>query len=161
MAGELMKEKVDCPCGDPKCDKYGTPKKKMQKDGLHHVSGCPCKRCAGGRHRANSRRRENTVAKDLGGKREIMSGAFSGIDVRVDEVVWIEETSNKALCAGFKRWWTGKGTTGKLERLHKVARTSRIPVAFVASWDGKPQAVAMSYESFVNLVEAAKQGHAQ
>lgn len=159
--GELLKpDPQPCVCG---CELVGQPRVKIWVGETQgHVKACKCKRCVGGRQRSKSRRRENKIAKDLGGNREIMSGAFTGIDVRVGETVWIEETHNKALVAGIKRWWTGKGTTAKMERLTKRGNQMGVPVAFVASWGtgesgASPQVAVLDYQSFVRLVDMAKQ----
>lgn len=155
MAGELLKDKQDCVCG---CGLFGTPRKKIwQGETQGHVNRCACRRCVGGRQRAKSRKRENRVAKDLGGQREPLSGGLSGIDVRVGEIVWIEETGNKGLVAGIKRWWTGKGTTSKMARITDRGKAMGVPTAFVGSWDGAPQVAVMDYKSFTDLVEMARE----
>lgn len=41
----LLKEKVECPCTDERCDKFGMPTKK-----LGHVKGCVCISCRNGRN---------------------------------------------------------------------------------------------------------------
>jgi hypothetical protein len=135
-------DKLDCPCG---CGKFGTPRRKAWGDGLRHVSRCPCPRCVGGRQSGKARRRENKVAKDLGGHRHALSGGLSGADVSAG--YWsFEETSNEAIVRGFRRWWTSKGVRSKLARL--FARRGEAH-ALVLSWDGRPQVVVTPYEDFV------------
>lgn len=135
-------DKLDCPCG---CGKFGTPRRKAWGDGLRHVNLCPCQRCVGGRQRGKSRRRENRIAKDLGGTREPLSGGLSGADV-VTHMWSFEETSNQAVVRGFRRWWTSKTVTTKVARL--FARPGEAH-ALVLSWDGMPQVVITPYRDFV------------
>ncbi len=137
-----LKPKLDCPCG---CGTYGMPRRKAWGDGLRHVRLCPCRRCAGSRHRGKANRRENRIAADLGGNREPLSGGLSGADVRAH--MWsFEETSNEAVVRGFRRWWTSKTVRSKVARLN--ARHGEAH-ALILSWDGRPQAVITAYEDFV------------
>jgi hypothetical protein len=146
-------DKLDCPCG---CGLFGTPVRRARGDGLRHVRGCPCRRCKASRVKPRARRRENRVAKDLGGTRDIMSGAITGADVTAG--LWsFEETSNVALVRGLRRWWESKQIRTKMARLE--ARPDLH--AFVASWDGRPQLVVSPYEDFTSAfphqtIEATK-----
>jgi hypothetical protein len=140
--------KVLCPCG---CGVFGTPKRKAWGDGLRHVKGCgPCRRCTGSRSKSRASRRENRVARDIGGTREPMSGALSGKDVTAG--LWaLEETANVALVRGIRRWWTSDQIRRKTARLmaqHGVAH------GFVCSWDGRPQIVVMPYEDWVGQLRS-------
>lgn len=121
-----------------------------------HVKRCTCRKCKGGRQRGTARKREQRIAKRLGGYAEPDSGQKSGVDIRIDDVVWIEETSNVSLLAGLKRWWLSKGTETKLQRIRRRAKIMGVPVAFVGSWEGKPQVVVMSFDDFENLVRRTK-----
>lgn len=103
----------------------------------------------GGRHRGVSRVRENKVAKATGGTREPLSGGLSGVDGRSGLWVW-EETAQVSLVAGLRRWWTSKGVTSKVARMY--GRQGGERHAFVASWDGKPQVVVMTFEDWSEAV---------
>lgn len=151
----FLKNPEPCVCG---CGRYGTPRRKVWAgEEVGHVRECDCARCRGGRQVSKARRRENKTAARLGGTRDPGSGRVSGVDIRVPEVVLIEETANKALVAGVRRWWTGKGTVAKMRRLRDRRSMMSIPIAFVGSWDGKPQVAVMDFEDFAQLVEQAKQ----
>ena len=141
MPEHNLKPKVPCPCG---CGTFGMPRKRAWGDGLRHVRGCGCRRCVGSRHRAKASKRERRIAADLGGSREILSGALSGADV-VAHMWSFEETSNESVVRGFRRWWTSKTVQRKLTRL--MARGGAR--GFVLSWDGRPQVVIAPYEDFV------------
>lgn len=141
--------KVQCPCLDPACTSFGTPRKKAWGDGLRHVRGCPCRRCVGGRQRGKARVRENRVARDIGGTREPLSGGLSGADVRAG--LWsVEETSNEAVVRGLRRWWTSATVRAKVVRL--FARTGEAH-ALILSWDGRCQVVVVSYEDWVSMMQ--------
>ena len=142
-------QKVTCPCT---CGTFGTPRRKAWGDGLRHVRGCPCRRCAGSRHAGKARRRENRIAADLGGAREVMSGALSGADVKAGG--WsFEETSNEAVVRGIRRWWTSQTVRRKVARLY--ARHGEAH-ALILSWDGRPQLVVTSYEDFVGQFDEGR-----
>lgn len=137
-----LKAKLDCPCN---CGTFGMPRKRAWGDGLRHVRGCPCRRCAGSRHKGKASVRERRIAADLGGAREILSGALSGADVKAH--MWsFEETSNEAVVRGFRRWWTSKTVRSKVARL--FARHGEAH-GLILSWDGRPQVVVTPYEDFV------------
>lgn len=139
-----FKPLVDCACG---CGMSGTPRRKAWVDGFH-VRRCACRRCVGSRQRGNARRRENRVANELGGSREVMSGALSGVDVRAG--MWVfEETAEVRIVQGLRRWWSSKQTTTKLARIMARRGEAR---AFVASWDGKPQLVVIPWEDFAGQI---------
>lgn len=144
--------KEDCPCG---CGSFGTPKKKAWRDGLHHVRSCPCKRCVGGRQRGLERKRVNSIAKRTGGSRDPLSGQLSGADGRVG--LWVyEETSNVAVCRGFRRWIESKGVESKMRRTMGLSGVNR---ALILSWSfgpntgTKPRWVVMPYEDWATSVQ--------
>lgn len=140
--------KTDCPCG---CGTFGTPRRKAWADGIGpHVRGCPCRRCAGSRHRGKATRRESRIARDTGGSREPLSGALSGVDGRAGLDVW-EETSNESIVRGFRRWVTSKGVTDKTARLMKVTGVRR---HLILSWDGRPRWVVTPYEDWADKVKS-------
>lgn len=58
-------EKMDCPCGHAKCDKFGTPQRKTG-----HIRNCICARCTGGRSRRNGLQRQREFADVVGIKRQ-------------------------------------------------------------------------------------------
>lgn len=135
-----------CECG---CGKVGTLRMKRSRDGRYHVHRCQCRSCKGRRARTNSAARERKVAAAVNGTREVLSGAVSGADVSSPWLVY-EETANIGLVAGLRRWW---------ERPVVIRKTAKIlaadlPGAFVASWDGRPQLVVMSWESHQRLMQA-------
>lgn len=139
-----LKPLVVCACGE--CGE-GVPRRKAWADGLH-VRRCMCRRCIGSRQSAKARRREHRVADALGGQREPMSGNLSGFDV--SSGLWrVEETANEALVKGLLRWWSSKQIQKKMARINAIGGVRR---AFVASWDGRPQLVVMSFEDFANSV---------
>lgn len=139
-----------CSCG---CGLFGAPRKKVWRgESIGHVSRCECPRCRGGRTKAQARRRENRIAKDLGGTRAYASGVISGYDIATD-LIEIEETSNVALTRGLFRWWDSKQLQKKMARL--LSRNLR-SVAFVASRSGKPELAVLPYESLKNLLELAR-----
>lgn len=137
-----------CPCG---CGHVGAPRKAMMKDGLHHARGCPCRRCVGSRSKHNAAPRERKLGKAVGGKRNIGSGAFGGVDT-VGGVCDVEETSNAALIRGFRSWWTSKQITRKLTPLMRIKLKPR---AFVLFWEGRHRVAILPYEDFVALCDAA------
>ncbi len=148
--GSLLKpDAVPCPCG---CGVESQPRVKRSRDGTHHARECRCRRCTAPTHRRNARRRENAIAKATGGNREPLSGALSGVDVS-GPLVEIEETSNVALTRGLSRWWNSKQVQAKVSRLYKHGKMSGVPSAFVASWDGKPRLVVMTYVDFAALCQ--------
>lgn len=148
----MFRVTVDCPCG---CGLHGTARPRAWSDGLDpHVRSCACKRCSGGRQRGIARRREDKVAKAVGGTRDSRSGGLSGVDVR-SLVVEIEETANKSLVAGVRRWWESKQIIAKRERLWSRTHSDAEPV-FVASWDGKPQLAVLEFDSFARLARQAQ-----
>jgi hypothetical protein len=137
--------KAECPCG---CGKFGAVRQKVQRDGLAHVRGCPCRRCAAPRHKNNASARERRVARDTGGERSVLSGALSGYDGRAGLHVW-EETAEVAIVRGFRSWIEGKGVTGKLARL---MGTSGYVRHFIVSWDGKPRWVVTPYDDWASTI---------
>lgn len=140
----LKDEPVECPCGE--CGLWGQPRVRVWAgETTGHVRRCTCRRCRGGRTRASARRRENRIAKDTEGIRELLSGGVSGRDVTTGSGIWIEETANKSLVAGLRRWWESKQIRAKTRRCREqsVARW-----VFVASWSGRPQVVIEPYESW-------------
>lgn len=142
-------EKTDCPCG---CGAFGTPKKKAWRDGLHHVRGCPCRRCVGGRQRGLERKRINKIAKQTGGTRDPLSGQLSGVDGRVG--LWVyEETSGEAVVRGFRRWIESKTVQSKMARTLLHTGVNR---ALILSWRvgnaTKPRWVIVPYEDWAKAV---------
>lgn len=133
--------KEDCACG---CGTFGTPTKKLQRDGLHHVGRCPCARCRAPRHKKNASRRERKIARDAGGERSPLSGALNGYDGRAGLDVW-EETSAEAVVRGIRKWWQSKTVTDKIERLMKLSGVNR---HLILSWDGKPRLVVTPYDDW-------------
>lgn len=143
--------RVVCGCG---CGEVGAPRARAWRDGTHCVRRCSCKRCAGGRTKSTARRRENRIAKDIGGRRNLGSGAFGGHDVT--GVVEVEETAAAAVVRGFRRWWFSKTVTTKTA---KVFGQKQRPGVLVLSEGGKPFAAAMPYPAFVQLCLLAQQGN--
>lgn len=139
-----------CPCSHASCARTGPLRKKPWVDG-RHVKGCPCNRCIGGRVKARARRREHKVAKAVGGKRNIGSGAFGGYDT-VGGVCDVEETANVAIVRGLKRWWLSAQVQTKCGRLLQYRLRPR---TFVASWDGKPQLAVMPFDDYAELCQLA------
>jgi hypothetical protein len=147
LPGLEQHHREDCVCG---CGVYGTLRRQPWRDGLGpHVKTCPCRRCSGRRYKQQASRRERKVARMIEGKREWGSGAGGRADV--SGVVNIEETANRAVLAGLKRWWYGKGTQAKVAAIMKLKTA---PPAFVASWSDaphlapKPQLVVMRWDDF-------------
>lgn len=136
-----------CPCGDVRCGRSGYAQMRRRGDGQFHVRRCPCKRCVASRVRKRAGTRERKIAAQIGGTREVLSGAMSGADV-VHARVRLEETANVALTRGLRRWWESKQTEAKVLRLFG----GELPGAFVASWDGAARVVVMPYEGFVRLL---------
>lgn len=135
---------VACPCG---CGIVAQPRRKAWQDGLApHSRGCPCRRCIGSRQRGKASRRERRIASDMGGDREVFSGALSGVDGRAGLDVW-EETAEKAVCRGIRRWWNTLTVQRKIARL--MARTG-VRRALVLT-DEKPWLVVMLYEDYTDL----------
>lgn len=136
-------QRDECPC---KCGAYGVLRRRAWSDGLHHTRNCECKRyCEASRFPRRAKRREQGIAKDLGGTREPFSGALSGADVTAPG--WsFEETSNEAVIRGFRRWWTSKTVTRKVARL--FARHGEAH-ALILSWGGKPRVVICEYPDFI------------
>lgn len=141
--------KMYCVCG---CDKYGSPRRKVWRgETVGHVKLCECNRCTGGRVKARARTRENRIAKDTGLTRSYASGAHSGNDLHGS--VLVEETAQTSLVAGIRRTFESKQFQAKTAR---IRAQNRQPWAFLASWDGKPQAVLTDYQSFRELVQLAQ-----
>lgn len=138
--------KVDCPCG---CGAFGSLRQKQMKDGLRHVSRCPCKRCMAPRFKQRARKRENALAKATGGERSYASGVLSGADVV--GVVDCEETANQDVVRGIRRWWNSRGVQRKVARLY--TRQLR-PHALVLS-DPQPWLVVMTFADFEWLCQEA------
>jgi hypothetical protein len=137
----------ECACG---CGTVGRQRARAWLDGLPpHVKRCPCRRCSAPRFKTNASRRERKVAKAVGGRRNIGSGAFGGSDV-VGGIVNIEETAQESLVRGLRRWWGTKAMQTKTARL---LEQRLIPNAFVASWDGKARLVVMEWDDFKNLCQ--------
>lgn len=126
---EIATIRITCPCG---CGTFGS-----------------CNRCNGSRVKARASRRERKMALVTSGTRHPMSGALSGVDVTLGDLLDVEETANVSLVRGLRRWWTSKAIQTKTARL--MARTLR-PRAFVASWDGKPRLVVMPWVDLVRLL---------
>jgi hypothetical protein len=101
-----------------------------------------------------ARKRENKIAKAIGGQRDSRSGGLSGVDV-ASLVVEIEETSNQAVTRGLRRWWESKTVKNKRARLWSRTFSDAEPV-LVASWDGKPQLAVLEFDSFARLAAAAQ-----
>lgn len=141
--------KCECPCG---CGQFGSLRQKVMKDGLRHVSRCPCKRCTAPRFKQRARKRENVLARATGGERSYASGVLSGADT-TSAVVECEETAQESLVRGIRRWWLGVGVQRKLARLY--ARQTGVPRAFVVSWDGHPQLAVMTFADFEILCQGA------
>lgn len=142
-----LRELDACGCG---CGEYGTLKKPWRSNGVRCVAHkCKCKQCVGGRQPGNARRRENKIAKATGGTREPMSGNLSGIDGRAGLDEW-EETMEKAVVRGFRRWVESKTVTSKLARL-MARRGSRRH--FILTWDGKPRWVVTPFEDWAEFVK--------
>lgn len=138
--------KIQCPCG---CGAFGSLRQKVMRDGLRHISRCPCKRCQAPRFKQRARKRENTVAKAVSGERSYASGVLSGADVV--GVVDCEETANQAIVRGVRRWWNSAGVQRKVARLYQ--RQLR-PRALVLS-DPQPWLVVMTFEDFEWLCQEA------
>ena len=137
-------EKVLCPC---QCGVFGTPRRKAWADGLRHVRGCQCRRCVGSRQAGKARRRENQLARDIGGARQPMSGNLSGFDL--GSGLWVvEETANKSLVRGLFAWWDSKQIAKKTARLLAKSGVKR---AFVCHEDGRTL-VVMLWEDFAPAV---------
>jgi len=150
-------QKMSCPCSDENCNLFGTPRKKVWRgETIGHVRGCPCRRCAGSRHKKNAGARERRIAKDVGGERSPLSGAVSGWDIGTP-VIKIEETSNHALVRGLRRYVESKQFTSKVRRL---SEQTTFAWAFLASWEGKPRWYLLPAESFRELHEWACVGKA-
>lgn len=133
-----------CPCG---CETYARYRTTAWRDGLGpHVRTCPCRRCVGGRQRPKARRRENRIAKDTQGHRELLSGGVTGRDVTTGDGVWIEETSNVTVVRGIRRWWESKTVRSKT---HRILHQYQAPAALIVSWDGKPQLVVQTYQDWL------------
>lgn len=150
-----LKEKVECPC---ECGTFGTPKKKIARDGLRHVARCPCKRCRAPRFKQNATRRESRIAKDTGGSREPLSGALSGVDGRSGLHVW-EETSARDVVRTAEKWWLSKGVQDKVARLMKQRGVAR---HLILSWGPrlKPQIVITPYDDWASMVKPADEDDA-
>lgn len=144
--------KRDCVCG---CGTFGSPRRKAWQDGLGpHSKLCPCRRCEGSRHKKNAGARERRIAKNTGMERSPLSGGVSGFDL--SGVCWVEETSNRAITRGLRRWWDSQGVTKKLSRLLELPPVK--PKALMLSWDGKPQLVIMPFDSWNELQQLAEMG---
>lgn len=145
-------KKIYCPCTDPNCNLFGTPRKKLWAgETIGHVANCPCNRCTGSRHKRNAGARERRIAKQLGGERSVLSGGISGYDIGTP-IIKIEETSNRALVAGLRRFVESKQFQKKTSRLRE---RKSFPWAFIASWDGKAQWVLLDAQSFQELHQLA------
>jgi hypothetical protein len=144
MASE---DKIYCPCG---CGKFGVPRVRRSRDGLFHTRNCgPCRSCDGRRARNRSSSRERVIAKSIpNGVREVLSGAVSGHDVGCPWLVY-EETHNVGLVAGLRRWWEREAVQRKTARI----LAAELPGAFIASWDGSPRVVVMSWEGHRRLLQ--------
>lgn len=147
----LKADPEPCACG---CALVGRPRKKVwQGETVGHVPKCACRRCSGGRQRPKSRKRENRIAKQLGGERVALSGQLSGVDVTTS-VVDIEETANADLVRGLFRWWDSKQIQSKTKRLMD---RRLLPRAFVC-WEGRRALVVMPFDAdFVTLVRQASE----
>ncbi len=146
----LKPDPEECACG---CGVVGRPKKQAWKDGLPpHVARCDCPRCRAPRYKRNAARRERRIGADVGGRRNIGSGAFGGADT-IGGVCNCEETAKESLVGPLRRWW---GTKAMQEKTTRLLEQRLIPNAFVASWDGKPRLVVMEYDSFRQLCELAR-----
>lgn len=136
----------------------GQPRKKVWAgEEVGHARCCKCRKCTGGRQKAKARKRENKVAKVLGGSRDALSGQLTGKDVTVGDICFIEETANKNLVAGIRRWWSGKQITAKMARTQEVGKRLGVPAVFVASWDNQPQVAVMDFDSLQQLIERVRQ----
>lgn len=136
--------KVTCPCG---CLTFGTPRVKAWSDGLRHVKGCPCRRCEGSRHKRRASARERRMAREIGGDRQMLSGALSGYDIGAG--LWVvEETAQKSLVRGLFSWWDSKQITRKTARLMAKSGVRR---AFVCHEDGR-SLVVMLWEDVAPLI---------
>ena len=141
--------KALCACG---CGLYGNLRVKSWADGLGpHVRLCQCNRCSGSRHKRNAGARERRIAKQLGGERSVLSGGISGYDIGTP-IIKIEETSNRALVAGLRRFVESKQFQKKTSRL---SGQKIFAWAFAASWNGKAQWFLLNAQSFKELHELA------
>lgn len=75
--------KQPCPCDYPKCDKTGSPTKKVG-----HVRGCPCPRCGGSRNRRNGLNEQRAFAKAAGIVRASFRGANGNEEAWGDPLRW-------------------------------------------------------------------------
>lgn len=76
MGSLLKSDPIECPCGDERCDKVGQPRVKQMSDGLHHVKGCPCRRCSASRKYKDAHGKQNAGARRLG----LVTGKFAPND---------------------------------------------------------------------------------
>lgn len=144
--------KETCRCSDPNCQVFGTRRRKIMRDGLAHVSLCICSRCKASRIVKNAKRRERTIERNTGLQRSPGSGQISGFDFH--GACFEEETAQKSVTRGIRRWWESVTVQRKIQRLMSLPRIA--PKALILSWDGRPQLVAMPYEDYRELEQLAR-----
>ena len=132
--------RMNCPCG---CGTFGALRRKIMRDGLRHVSRCPCQRCLAPRYKNRARGREHRIAAAVGGRRNLASGAYGGNDT-VGGICTVEETANQHVCRGIRPSSGTKTVTRKLAGLYS---DSSKPRALVLT-DEKPWLVVQTYADF-------------
>lgn len=153
--GSLLKpavERVDCPCG---CGAVGIPrtkgnKPKRTKDGLVHTKNCDkkqCRYCRGGNVKRTANQRERRIARQLGGRRTVGSGARGeGTDITVAlriGQIYIEETTEKTYT---------RVPIGWAETVDMSPRPKAAPVAYVAA-----DIAAIPYDDYLKIVKEASE----
>jgi hypothetical protein len=137
-----------CVCG---CGLVGRPSRATFRDGLGpHNRGCKCPRCRGRNVKRSSGARERRKAKRLGGTRALFSGALTGYDLEVPlrggGFLYVEETTNQAVCRGVNAWWTSKTIRKKTARLLVLPGLRALMM---------PEVTVMPTRDFEHLVQLA------
>lgn len=143
----FLKVKEPCPCGDQRCDKFGTLSTR-----LGHVRGCPCRRCMGKRNRKSGLARQSVARKALGIPGQKFGDAN---EERWADNMFANEVKSGKQCGPLANWWARVEAQVLANRAeHGDRRRPVRAVAMPEGW-GDDGIVAMRLSAYRELVAPA------